>query len=373
MKITFPHMGNTYIVIKTLFDTLGVNYVIPPFVNKRALEIGMKYGPELACLPLKINLGNYIEAIEMGADTIVMIGGYGPCRLGYYGEIQREILREIGYDVDVIVLEMLDGADLKVFLKKLSKLSNNSSLLKILKAIRWAVQVAVEVDNLERLTFKTRPREKVRGTTDKIYSEFREKAVQVKGVREIRTLIKDTYQKLQEIKMAQEFRPLKIGIIGEIYTVIEPFVNFGLERKLGYMGVEIDRSVMVGDWIIEHIVKKALFLKRKEDFKKAARPYLETYIGGHALESVGHSVLYSKGGYDGVIQVYPLTCMPEIVAESILPSVSRDYDLPILTLIVDEMTGEAGIQTRLEAFVDLLRQRKEQVGAYEKREVLSWN
>jgi predicted nucleotide-binding protein (sugar kinase/HSP70/actin superfamily) len=54
----------------------------------------------------------------------------------------------------------------------------------------------------------------------------------------------------------------------------------------------------------------------------------------------------------------PFTCMPEIVAQGILTRVSRDLSFPVLTLIIDEHTGEAGINTRLEAFVDLLRARK---------------
>ena len=49
-----------------------------------------------------------------------------------------------------------------------------------------------------------------------------------------------------------------------------------------------------------------------------------------------------------------MTCMPEIVSRSILPQIERDYSIPILYLIVDEQTGEAGFQTRLEAFVDYI-------------------
>ncbi len=50
--------------------------------------------------------------------------------------------------------------------------------------------------------------------------------------------------------------------------------------------------------------------------------------------------------------------MPEIVAQSILPKVSRHYDMPVLNFILDEHTGEAGMITRLEAFVDLLERRR---------------
>jgi len=86
---------------------------------------------------------------------------------------------------------------------------------------------------------------------------------------------------------------------------------------------------------------------------------LKTMIGGHAMETIGYAVDYAKKGFDGLIQVYPLNCMPEIVAQSILPHVEQDYNIPYLCLIVDEMTGEAGFNTRLEAFIDLLRRRKE--------------
>lgn len=54
-------------------------------------------------------------------------------------------------------------------------------------------------------------------------------------------------------------------------------------------------------------------------------------------------------------------CMPEIVSKSILPTISKDRNFPILTLIVDEMTGEAGYITRIEAFLDLLERRKKNV------------
>ena len=51
--------------------------------------------------------------------------------------------------------------------------------------------------------------------------------------------------------------------------------------------------------------------------------------------------------------------MPETVAQSILPRVSRECDLPVISFILDEHTGTAGLLTRLEAFVDLMARRRE--------------
>lgn len=105
MVITFPHMGKVYISVKALFDDLRVRTVIPPPISKKTLEIGTKLSPEMACLPLKINMGNYIEAIKEGADTIVLTGSCGPCRFGYYGVVEKDILKDLGYDIEVVILD----------------------------------------------------------------------------------------------------------------------------------------------------------------------------------------------------------------------------------------------------------------------------
>jgi predicted nucleotide-binding protein (sugar kinase/HSP70/actin superfamily) len=70
-------------------------------------------------------------------------------------------------------------------------------------------------------------------------------------------------------------------------------------------------------------------------------------------------VLYARHGYDGVIQLAPFSCIPEIVAMSILPKVSQELDIPVTTFFLDEQTSKAGVETRLEAFIDLLQMRRE--------------
>jgi predicted nucleotide-binding protein (sugar kinase/HSP70/actin superfamily) len=101
-------MGNMYIPLSAMLRCLGLDVVVPPPSSKKTLSLGEKHGPEFACLPLKLNLGNFIEAGEMGADTVIMGGGCGPCRFGYYAQIEQAILKDIGRDMDFIVLEPPD-------------------------------------------------------------------------------------------------------------------------------------------------------------------------------------------------------------------------------------------------------------------------
>ena len=85
IKVAFPHMGNIYIVWASALRRMGVEPYIPPYTNKRTLSLGTKNSPDSICLPYKLILGNFIEAIEGGADCVAMITSHGICRLGEYG------------------------------------------------------------------------------------------------------------------------------------------------------------------------------------------------------------------------------------------------------------------------------------------------
>ncbi len=122
-----------FILLEKLFlEELGHKVVPPPVCSKRTLEIGTKYSPEMMCLPFKILIGNYIESIEKGADTILITGSCGPCRFGMYSILQRDILYNLGYDVDIIVLES-PREGLKEFKENVGKIIKSKSLFDIVK------------------------------------------------------------------------------------------------------------------------------------------------------------------------------------------------------------------------------------------------
>ena len=82
--VSFPHLGNYYIVFNYfLTKALKCKVIIPPGTTRKTIELGSKYSPDFVCVPFKYNLGNYIEALDMGANTLIQ--GGGGCRYGYYG------------------------------------------------------------------------------------------------------------------------------------------------------------------------------------------------------------------------------------------------------------------------------------------------
>jgi predicted nucleotide-binding protein (sugar kinase/HSP70/actin superfamily) len=349
-------MGEAYIAVKGMFDDLGIESIIPPFTTDETLRIGSKESPECICLPFKITLGNYIKSIEAGADTIVLTGSCGPCRFGYYGPLQKQILEDMGYHANFIIIDPpREGLDR--LRQNIKKLSGNKGI-KGFKSVYDAYKVCIEIDKLNEIQYYVRPRAKDKSKVNNIMHNFKCEVLNTRGTLEISNLIKQTCNKMLSLNIDRNIEPIKIGIIGEIYTIIDPFSNFNVEERLGNMGAEIHRSMTIREWADNNIVRPLTGRKGYKMEKRLSKPYIPVLIGGHTQQCIGHAVNYALSGYDGLVQIYPMTCMPEIVSRSILAQVEKDYDIPILYLIVDEQTGEAGYQTRLEAFYDYVEKRR---------------
>lgn len=350
-------MGNVYLAGEALFKGLGIEYVTPPFNSRLSLEIGSKYSPEEICLPFKIVLGNFIQSIKKGADTIITTGSCGPCRYGEYCELQMNILRKIGYDVNFIVVDYPKDIGMKEFIRRISKvMSGNKSVHEKISAVRNAYKVINLADDIESRAHYTAGIEKCKGQSKKILYESKINAEKCSSSEEMVKVLKSYKKKLNEIEIDTDKNPIRIAIIGEIYTIIESFANMNIEDKLMDYGVSSKRFLTPSWW-----VKNALLSPIKMNslnIKRASKHYLPYYVGGHAKECIGEAVLASEDNFDGVIQIMPLGCMPEVAAEAILKKISKDKNIPIMTLIMDEMTGEAGYITRIEAFIDLLERRR---------------
>ncbi|MDT8715226.1 2-hydroxyglutaryl-CoA dehydratase [Clostridium sp. 19966] len=361
MKVSFPNLGNSYVAGKALMDDLGIECIIPSPSNKNSLSLGEKFAPDEICLPFKIMVGNYIEAIEKGADTIIITGSCGPCRYGEYCELQLNILKKIKNDLKLIVVDSPKDIGRDDFMKRISYISKGSDLPLIAKlsAAANALKVINLMDSFEKEVKIKAGFEKKRGECKDLLYNCRRDVSQSKGSRQMLEVLKSYKNKLKNIALDNSKTPIKIAIIGEIYTIIEPFTNVYLEEKLMDYGV-ISTRTLYPSWWVKNLLMSVIRLNSL-DIRLASQKYLPYYIGGHGRECVGEAVLAQKHGCDGAIQIFPTGCMPEIVSKAILPSISKDKDFPIMTLIVDELSGEGGYITRLEAFVDLLERRDKNV------------
>ena len=354
MRVGMPHMGNLYIPFKALFQRLKIDYVMSPVNNQRTLSLGARYSPEGLCIPFKLTLGNLIEAAELGANTMLMPGGYGICRLGYYTKVQEQVLRELGYNVEIILLGVSERKFLGI-INLIKRVSNNAPLLKIVTAFRFGLAKLNALDMLEKLVQKVRPVELIKGTANQIYAKAITAIDKADDYATLKKVKREYISQLNNVPKNTEAKPLIVGITGEFYVLLEPFSSFDIERELGKLGVEVRRTTFVSDWTKSSFFLNPLGINEKERIHRAAFPYLKRDIGGDGWESVGEKVLHAKE-YDGLIHLAPFTCMPEIIAQNIMPSTKEK--IPVLTILCDEQIAKAGVLTRLEAFVDLLERKR---------------
>lgn len=356
MKVSFPRMGYSYLAFRWLFEEIGLEAIVPPEPNNETLDLGVRYSPEFACIPFKVLMGTYLQAAEMGAEMIITSGGCGPCRAGYYWVMHQKLLDEIGMKVKIIGFEEPQRNYLD-FVRKLNlvRKAGRVSIPHYWRSIKTGWAKIKALDDCEIMSYQIRPYEANRGDTGRALQQSLDLIDQANDLLQVEKARQEALQILQEVPRAEDRDPLKVGIVGEIYVLLEPSINHYMLKMLGEMGVKAERSIYLSSYARENILAEG-----EQDVRAAARPYLnESCIGGHGTNSIGETVLYAKHGYDGVIQLAPFSCIPEIVARSILPRVSRELDIPVLTFFLDEQTSKAGVETRLEAFIDLLEKRRE--------------
>ncbi|MBN1288616.1 MAG: CoA protein activase [Actinobacteria bacterium] len=356
MKITFPHMGNSYIALSALTGSLGAEVIVPPRPTRQTIDLGALHAPEFVCLPFKVNMGDNIRALEMGSDTLAMVSGMWACRFGYYGRLQHQILRDAGYEFDSI---LLGRDDLRVVYNKFRSTAKGNLTLAWARAFRLFRLKAITVDCIETRARAVMPFEKERGTTTRKMKEGLSMVHAASSIDEVKKARASAVDLLDNIDLEKTGeKPLQIAIVGEIYTVLEPAINFDIERRLGEKGILVHPVMSVYKWLFRPLKVDPSITVSERRARKIAKPYVPYVLGGEEHQTITGTIDASRKGYDGVIHLYPFTCMPENICRSILPKLESKYDMPLLNLCLDEHASPTGIETRLEAFVDLLKQRR---------------
>ncbi|MFX0012043.1 MAG: acyl-CoA dehydratase activase-related protein [Candidatus Hermodarchaeota archaeon] len=358
MILSFPNMGPNYVAFKTLFEQLDIKVVLPDPTNREAVKIGVKYSPEFVCFPFKSTLGDFVSAINKGADTLVMAIDCGPCRFGFYHAVQERLLHDMGYkNINIIPLDQADLLEFK-WVKTLQEVSGRKDLFaysKFVKAVIFFLKKAKLLADIQTAEGLFRAYERNLGDTTQVLNNVLTKLDQANTLKELRNFKKVIKEEFNTIDVDKTRTPLRVAVFGEIHISLEPFVNVDIRRKFGEMGVEVHQNVNLWDWVSH---KFHLNYHRKW-LEHLSQPYLPMDIGGEAMWVIGEYIDRAQSGFMGCVHVYPFTCMPEVTARTIITNkLKKIYDLPIIYFSFDEHSGTEGMRTRLEAFVDLMESRR---------------
>lgn len=343
-------MGDYDVPAYFLLSHIVHNKIIKPNpITAKTIEIGAKYSPEFVCTPFKYTLGTLLEGLDKGAKIVIQAGG--GCRYGYYAELQEQIIRDLGYDAKVYNLVIAGKTDSKRIYHILKEIDRKASILKALYYGRITKKMVQYMDSIDHYIRENIGFEIKKNHFIQVKEQMLKEFSHVKSCRQLKKIYFKYKRKIENIPIKKPEKPLKIGIIGELYTIMEPYSNYELERTLASMNFEIKRFTDVTYLLFEKHKKGKRYLKE-------ASNYVTYKMGADAMDNIARAKELCLQGYDGIIHIKSSFCTPEISAMPIISKVCSDYHVPVLFFSFDTGTSEVGIKTRLEAFYDMLEMRK---------------
>ena len=301
-QIGFPRLGRYTEILAKLFDELGTKVVLASEYNDRAFKLAIAMSPEMQCLPYKWTLADYIDIIEK-TDSKVNLLQYktcaGRCRFHCYYFTQTEILKKLKYKFSGIY------------------------------PIRSGLLTIVDIMDITGANI------------GEVLFAFR------RANKRIKELEKELYPETGDIK---------IGLIGEFYTLIDERLNLGLVKKLQNLDCYVENSLTLSHFINDGF--KMVFSKKRKLLRKRARLIFPELLGGHGINSIENTLDFKDRDFDGIILVRPLSCMPETFIETIINYLCEEYKMPLFIHNCDETNSEVNLLNRLEAFTESIRLKK---------------
>lgn len=372
-RLSYPQLGNYDIPIRHFVrHGLGLDYVTPPPMTKRTIELGAQNSPDFVCAPFKCMMGCYIEALEKGANVLIQTGG--TCRLGYYGELHEQILRDMGYEFEMMNINLANYHNLPGLYKGMKKYAPHTSLARIVSTLPSTAKMISNIDKVEDYMRQNMGFEIHDGDFEKAHKRYLAELRHAKGLQDVNNAYKKVMARMHRIPVNKPKHPLRVGIVGEYFTIMDPYSNHEIEKKIAKMGAEVHRWMNLSNSIMicpdEHTLKKLQgyltydirkfpsSLWYKSQLKEVSK-YARFDMGSSGISTITLAQKYAEAGFDGLIHVKSFGCMPEMDIIPVLHNISEDYKIPILYLSYDTQTSDTGIETRLEAFYDMIEMRKE--------------
>ncbi|AZR72316.1 hypothetical protein BBF96_02250 [Anoxybacter fermentans] len=298
---------------KSFFEELGAEVVLSPPTNKKILDLGIKKAVGEICLPIKLFFG-HVEVLKDKVDYIFVPRIMSihrkewicPKFLGLPDMVKaqfKDLPPMIAPDINMRKsrLTIFKGA-----LKAAQPFTK--SWLKVMKALYRALQIQFKYEN---------------------------KLKQGKTPIEI----------LENIKLPDPGPdPLVIALLGHPYLIYETFINMDLIRRLRGMGA----ILITPEMISKRQIKKGAAQQKKDLFWT---------FNKKILGAANH--LLTSSSLDGMILLAAFGCGPDsLINELIERRAKRKGKFPLLSINLDEHSGEAGFITRLEAFIDMIKLRR---------------
>lgn len=311
------------------FEELGFKVLLSPSTNKEIVEMGVKMADPETCFSQKVYWGHLLW-LE------------GKCNLIFVPRLKAVAEHSsISHPRSARVTEEK--------LEYCPKFFGLPDLGKIL------VKTPILTENFDER------KEKFEKTLERLGKKINKNEEEVKMAREAAFLKKKNLRKKekQEFFLKIQSKKPKIVLISHPYNLYDDYVNLRMKEKLEKLEAQ---PIFIDEVPIKtHNLQTELSMEARGKKRTKFSSPITTYnlewpkfhweFGKEIMERIKEVLKYDIAG---VIEISSFGCGCDAVIKEFVEKTFKQNKIPFLYLMIDEQAGEAGIQTRLEAFLDTL-------------------
>ena len=283
---------------ESFFENLGFEVLLSPKTNKEIVETGVKISDPETCFSNKVYFG-HLKWLE------------GKCDLIFVPRLKR-----------------------KGNFEYCPKFFGIPDLAKILVKTKILTETFDEKkEKFEKSLVKLG--EKLKKSKEEIKKAFQKALLKEKEIKE-----KQERKVFEKLKSNSK----KIVLISHPYNLYDEYVNLRVKERIERLG-----AIPI---FIEEIPNSKLQNSNKFQIPNPKIPNFHWEFAKEIMEKVDFVLNHNLSG---AIEISSFACGCDAVLKEFVEKKFKEAKIPFLYLIIDEHTGEAGFQTRLEAFIDTIK------------------
>ncbi|BCL60125.1 2-hydroxyglutaryl-CoA dehydratase activator [Desulfomarina profundi] len=393
--IAMPYFADHVHAFAGALERAEMSVIMMEPATEETRILGEQYCDGGECSPYAMILGDLVkwaldDSLPQDRKGFFITSAKGPCLLAHYAHAFSRVLTDLG--AHELLLWNPYGSELPGVMSL-------SDLMELWRGIvacdyfwRWSVALhpyAREKDDLAKAKEQALHWIRTGVREGSVYENIK------KGI---------SIMKAVPVDLSTSKKRFKVGIVGDIYTRVNPLANQGLYDRLEELGCQVlappfmldgqlydawtdpiqdfysrrfgtalKRTVQSAVQLREAARIRRLFPDNPEisfdgtglDWFRETSLYCNNQSDGYLAQNLGKTLDFIKMGADGILSVMCHNCMVGLTSDALFPKIRANHNnIPIASISYDSI-GDTHITTRLEAFVELLRARRKGESAKE--------
>ncbi|MCD8024634.1 MAG: acyl-CoA dehydratase activase-related protein [Candidatus Gastranaerophilales bacterium] len=306
--------------LSAFFESLGFKIVYSDYTTKKTLTTGSSLVVTETCLPIKVYVGHVVNLIEKGVKNIFVpsIQSIAPkiyncSKIRGLPDLIRNVVRG---DYNII----------------------EATLDKSEKNLGWEEFLRQAIE-----PFCIKDENKIEEAIKKGHIHQNNFKVMVQHNLPFDTALKYANEGKVVINQNDTKKDVNIALIAHGYNIYDKRASMDVFKKLENLGVRVYSAYNLSD------------SQLKDGLSSIG---VDLYWANQLEMSGAAGYFLHSPDIDGLITITAFGCGPDSLMIEDIKRKSKNFNKPILSLTIDEHTGEAGFVTRLEAFCDMLYRKK---------------